>query len=131
MEFQLQRTYFEKGTNGALFLQGKFLGFAIELPWKQNEKRVSCIPEGKYELVPRYSQKFKHHLLLKNVEKRSLILIHPANDALKELAGCIAPVSQLSGIGKGISSRAVFQKLVSLSYQAFERKEQVFITIKS
>ncbi|MCF6168861.1 DUF5675 family protein [Lutibacter sp.] len=131
MEFTLQRTYYKKGTNSALFFKGRFIGFVIELPWLENRKNISCIPEGTYKLKPRFSEKFKHHLLLENVPGRSLILIHPANDALKELEGCIAPVTQLTGIGKGSSSRLLLQKIVSSCYQAFERKEKVLLTIKS
>ena len=131
MELHLHRTYFKEGTNGALFHHGIFMGFAIELPWLENQKMKSCIPEGVYNLKARYSEKFNHHLILENVPGRSLILIHPANDAKKELLGCIAPVTFLSGIGKGTTSKLLLQKLVSLCYQAFDRKEIVTLTIKS
>ena len=131
MNLVLQRTYFKEGTNGALFNNDRFVGFTIELPWKENKKQVSCIPEGVYQLRPRYSEKFKHHLVLENVPNRSLILIHPANDANKELQGCIAPVSSLTGIAKGLQSRVVFQKVLSACYQAFDRKEKVTLTIKT
>ena len=131
MNLILQRTYFKEGTNGALFINQQFMGFTIELLWRENTKRVSCIPEGDYELKPRYSEKFKHHLALQNVPNRSLILIHPANDANKELQGCIAPVSSLTGIAKGLQSRSAFQKILSACYQAFDRKEKVTLTIKN
>ena len=126
----MHRTYFKEGTNGALFYNDRFLGFTIELPWLNNARTISCIPEGVYQLKARYSEKFKYHLQLQNVKGRSLILLHPANDALKELEGCIAPVLQLTGLGKGISSRITLQKIVSLCYQAFDRKEQVILIIK-
>jgi len=131
VELHLHRTYFKEGTNGALFINQQFLGFTIELPWLDNKRNISCIPEGSYELKARFSEKFKHHLHLVNVKDRNLILIHPANDALKELEGCISPVTQLTGIGKGLSSRLLLQKIVASCYQAFERKEKVFLTIKS
>ncbi|ANW96252.1 hypothetical protein AXE80_08150 [Wenyingzhuangia fucanilytica] len=131
MDIYLHRTYFKESTNGALFIQDSFFGFCIELPWLENRRNVSCIPEGVYVLKPRYSQKFKHHLILENVKNRTLILIHPANDALKELKGCIAPVTCLSGIGKGTSSRNLLNKLVSKCYQAFDRNETVKLIIKS
>lgn len=131
MELHLHRTYFKEGTNGALFYNDRFLGFTIELPWLNNAQTISCIPEGVYQLKARYSEKFKHHLQLQNIKGRSLILLHPANDARKELEGCIAPVLQLTGLGKGISSRITLQKIVSLCYQAFDRKEQVTLLIKS
>ncbi|MBN4083016.1 hypothetical protein JYT50_01375 [bacterium AH-315-A23] len=131
MELHLHRTYFKEGTNGALFYNHRFLGFTIELPWLNNARTISCIPEGVYQLKARYSEKFKYHLQLQNVKGRSLILLHPANDARKELEGCIAPVLQLTGLGKGISSKITLQKIVSLCYQAFDRKEQVTLIIKS
>ena len=131
MDIHLHRTYFKESTNGALFIQNSFFGFCIELPWLNNRRNISCIPEGTYILKARYSQKFGHHLILEKVKNRTLILIHPANDALKELRGCIAPVTCLSGIGKGTSSRNVLNKLVSKCYQAFDRKETVKLIIKS
>ncbi|MDO6803006.1 DUF5675 family protein [Wenyingzhuangia sp. 1_MG-2023] len=131
MDVILHRTYFKEGTNGALFINNSFFGFCIELPWLNNRRNVSCIPEGTYFLKARYSQKFGHHLILEKVKNRTLILIHPANDALKELRGCIAPVTCLSGIGKGTSSKNVSNKLVSKCYQAFDRGEIVKLIIKS
>ncbi len=127
----LHRAYFEEGTNGALFNSGRFLCHTIELPWNDNKRNISCIPEGVYEVEPRFSKRFKHHLILKAVKDRSFILFHPANDALKELQGCIAPVTYLSGIGKGVYSRDAMQKLLSLVYQAKDRKETILLTIKS
>lgn len=131
MTFVLHRTYFEEGTNSALFYSGQFLGFAIELPWLDNQRHISCIPEGEYELKARYSPKFGHHLQLIDVKDRSLILLHPANNAKRELRGCIAPVTQLTGIGKGRHSKPLLQKLISLCYQAFDRNETILLTIKS
>lgn len=131
MNLLLKRTYFKEGTNGALFYKGSFFGFIIELPWLDNEKMKSCIPEGVYILKPRFSDKFNHHLMIENVPGRHLILIHPANDARKELQGCLAPVTSLTGIGKGLYSRLLFQKIISKCYQAFDRKEIITLTIKS
>ena len=127
----LHRAYFEEGTNGALFNSGRFLCHTIELPWNDNKRNISCIPEGVYKVEPRFSKRFKHHLILKDVKGRSFILFHPANDALKELQGCIAPVTYLSGIGRGVYSRDAMQKLLSLVYQAKDRKETILLTIKS
>lgn len=131
MELTLHRAYFKEGTNGTLFSSSKYLCQTIELPWRNNQRNISCIPEGKYEIQPRFSRKFKHHLILKNVTNRSFILIHPANDAERDLEGCIAPVTCMSGIGKGLYSRNAMQKLLSLVYQAKDRKESIFLTIKS
>ncbi|TYB74279.1 DUF5675 family protein [Bizionia myxarmorum] len=131
MDLILQRHYFEEGTNGALFINGRFICFMIELPWLNNKRQVSCIPEGIYELVPRFSSRLGNHIHVMAVDGRQLILIHKANDAAKELEGCLAPVSQLSGIGTGWSSQLAMQKILSLCHQAFDRKEQILLTIKS
>ena len=53
MELELIRTYFPSGTNGKILHEGRLLMYSIELPWKDNHARVSCIPEGSYELVKR------------------------------------------------------------------------------
>lgn len=131
MKLELVRTYFTEGTNGILRQNGMALCHTIELPWKENQHGISCIPEGEYALAKRYSKKFGRHLLVQGVENRSLILVHPANNALKELKGCIAPVSFLTGPGKGSQSSVVFVKLVELIYKAIEKKETILLNIYS
>jgi hypothetical protein len=127
----LTRTYFPNGTNGKLECEGKLISYTIELPWKRNETKVSCIPEGKYFIRKRYSLKFKWHLEIMNVSNRSFILFHPANHALTELNGCIAPVSKLSGPGMGLLSRNAFNKLKDLVFKSLEKNESVELFITS
>ena len=131
MVISITRTYFPEGTNGKLECDGKLICNTIELPWKMNETKVSCIPEGKYFIRKRYSRKFQWHLEVLNVKNRSLILFHPANSALKELNGCIATVTKLSGPGLGLMSRKAFDKLKSLVYKALYRKESIELIVKS
>ena len=131
MVLELTRTYFPNGTNGKLECKGKSICNTIELPWRENEARVSCIPEGKYFIKKRYSQKFQWHLEIENVKNRSLILFHPANNALQELNGCIAPVTKLSGPGLGLMSRKAFLSLTSMVYKALDNKESVELIVKS
>jgi hypothetical protein len=131
MVIYLTRPYFPEGTNGKISFEGKFICNTIELPWKNNEKRVSCIPEGKYFIRKRYSQKFKWHLEVVDVKSRSFILFHPANNALKELNGCIAPVTKLSGPGLGLMSRKAFEKLKTLVYDALDNKESIELIVQS
>jgi hypothetical protein len=128
MELELFRTYSPEGTNGELKLM---VCNTIELPWLQNKRNISCIPEGRYELKMRETKKRGQHLLVVNVKGRDGILIHPANDAKKDLQGCIAPVTTLNGPGKGSQSRLANEKLKALVLEAFEKREKVFITIKS
>ncbi len=131
MELELTRLYFNTGTNGSFFYNGRIIAYSIELPWKDNHARVSCIPEGRYELVKRYSPHFNWHLEVLNVPSRSLILVHPANDALLELKGCIAPVSFLTGAGKGGQSVQALKIVTGLVYASFALHEKVFLNIKS
>jgi hypothetical protein len=131
MELELIRTYFPNGTNGEIIHKGVRVCFAIELPWLNNKPLVSCIPEGRYELVKWYTPKFGTHLRVLNVPGRDLIMVHPANDAVKELRGCIAPVSLLTAEGKGLRSRIALGLVITLAYSAFDKQEQVFLTIKS
>ena len=99
MDLVLKRTYHEKGTNGKLLYGNWLVCYTIELPWFQNLRNISCIPEGNYQLIKRHTVKRGDHLRIAFVEDRDWVLIHPANDALKELQGCIAPVTNLTGPG--------------------------------
>jgi hypothetical protein len=129
MELELYRTYFPNGTNGEIYHDGKRLCFSIELPWLNNKHQVSCIPESRYQLEKRFTEKHGWHLLLVHVKNREGILIHPANDALKELHGCIAPVSLLMAEGKGLRSCIACEKVYTMAFDAMERKEPVYLTI--
>lgn len=131
MELVLNRNYHVSGTNGELLLNGAKVCSTIELPWKNNASRISCIPEGRYELVKRFTPRFGHHFILLNVPKRSYILLHAANDALKEIKGCIAPVTFLTGEGKGSESRKALKRLVELLYPSLDLKKKVFLIIQS
>jgi len=127
----LSRTYFPKGTNGKLECNGKFICNTIELPWKDNKLKISCIPEGEYFITKRYSKKIGWHLEIMQVSNRSLILFHPANYALRELQGCIAPVTKLSGFGIGHMSREAFNKLKNLVYPILNQNQNVLLIIQS
>ncbi len=60
----------------------------VELPWKNNRAKESCIPPGEYQVTIRHSPKYGKHYLINNVKGRDLILIHVANYT-RELLGCI------------------------------------------
>lgn len=129
MELLLTRTYFPEGTNGMLLIDAQLVCYTLELPWKENQARISCIPEGKYFIRKRYSSKFHWHLEVCDVPNRKYILIHPANDALLELQGCIAPVETLSSPGKGSFSRKAFNRLYALVAAALAKDERVCVLI--
>ncbi|MGX9987234.1 DUF5675 family protein [Soonwooa purpurea] len=130
MKLVLERQYHVSGTNGTLYFEDKEICKTIELAWKNNQRRISCIPEGLYRVKKRFSPKFKWHLEVLNVKNRDLILFHPANNALKELNGCIAPVSELTGEGKGILSRIAFDRLKNILFPYLEKGFVINLTIK-
>lgn len=126
----LKRIYLSTAVHGELTLNGKHIAYTIELPWRENKKRMSCIPEGTYILRKRYSEKFKWHFVLLDVPNRSCILIHPANDAQKELQGCIAPVTKITGEVKGTESRKAMQKLTD-ALEPYRRSGQIKLCVTS
>lgn len=130
MDIQLLRQYHDTGTNGVLFLNGKKIGYTIELPWKNNQRLISCIPEGRYRIRKRYTARFGWHCLLQHVANRDGILIHAFNNALAESKGCIGPVTTIEGAGKGSSSRQALKGFMAIVCQAFDRLEPVFLIIK-
>ncbi len=60
----------------------------LELPWRDNERKVSCIPEGEYKVVRRHSQKYGDHWHILDVPGRSHILIHHGNFHY-QIQGCV------------------------------------------
>ena len=61
----------------------------LELPDRDNQLRISCIPEGEYWVEKRNSPKYGDHFHILDVPNRSYILIHNAN-YVRQLLGCIA-----------------------------------------
>ena len=81
-------------TTGIFFFEkdgGEVLTLAsLELPWKENKNKISCIPKGSYKVTTTFSNRFKKDMwLLLDVPNRSGIRIHSANYSI-ELEGCIA-----------------------------------------
>ena len=64
------------------------------------------------------------------VEVYKYINAFTANNALRELNGCIAPVTKLSGPGLGLMSRKAFEKLKTLVYQALDNTESVELIVE-
>lgn len=129
MELLIIRTLQPKGVNGILLIEGVEICKTIELSWQNNQPRISCIPSGRYRLRKRYSPKFAWHFEVAGVPGRQDILIHPANHAAVELKGCIAPVLQHTGEGKGTSSRAALQRLKDRLYPLLDRGHACYLTL--
>jgi len=130
MDIFIEREYYTHGTNGNLSIDGVSICHTIELPNKDNKNKISCIPEGVYEVRKRTSEKHGKHLQIINVPNRDLILFHPANNAMLELMGCIAPVTTILGEGKGAKSKSAFMEVLLRAYSAIDKGEKVTLTIK-
>ncbi len=70
----------------------------LELPWKDNQRNISCIPEGTYPFIKRragtfyerYRQRWGHEFTIQvgDVPDRDFILVHIGN-YLVDTRGCI------------------------------------------
>ncbi len=77
-----------------------FSSLSLERGWRGNQKSISCIPLGEYDLVLEYSNRFKTNLWeIKKVPNRSECKFHSANYWF-ELNGCIALGCSLLDINK-------------------------------
>jgi hypothetical protein len=88
----IRRTFTEESIIGELFLNGESMCDTLELPWRDNQKSISCIPEGEYSVRLRPARQSATrdylHLLVQDVPDRSYILFHRGNTA-KDTRGCI------------------------------------------
>lgn len=114
--------------SGQLFLNGDFMGYTLERPWKNNQRKISCIPSAKYKVTKRgegESHRFFYpHLQVMDVPKRSFILFHRGNYP-EDFKGCIG-VGRTRSIDFIGNSRAAFNELMK-SLEAFDEIE---LTIK-
>lgn len=130
MKLYLKRQYFPGGTNGKITYQNAPICETIELPWQNNKKRISCIPSGRYRLTKRVHPRHGEQLYIPNVPGREDILIHPANFALRELQGCIAPVTKCTGQGLGLYSRIAYERLEALIAPVLAAGQTVWLFIQ-
>lgn len=128
---KLKRLYHAEGVNGVLSVFNQEICKCIELPWLGNQCSISCIPEGEYALVIHWNRKFGRVLQFVQVPQRTHILIHPANEALRELRGCIAPVMSWTGPGKGIQSIRAMQQLMKIVDYYLLKSAELSIQITS
>ena len=96
----------------------------LELPWKNNENRISCIPTGSYQVEKRISPKFGLHFYITNVKNRSFILIHPGN-YYTQILGCVLIGSDFSDINNDglldvINSRKTLNSFLDLMPHSFK-----------
>ena len=138
MRAKICRRYYDTQTEGVLEVfdedtgELEFTCKTLELPYRDNERNISCIPEGFYDVVARQSPKYGNHLHVTGVEGRSLILFHHANyvgsdnprTGSPDLRGCIAVGSKFGDItGDGIkeilNSKRTMRELMKVSPDGF------------
>lgn len=72
----------DHGTFGVLACPALgFSCFTLELPWRDNQRSISCIPAGEYIVKTRQSPRFGLVFHVQNVEGRTYILFHSGNYA--------------------------------------------------
>jgi hypothetical protein len=121
--------YLPEGTLGELTCSNGYQCFTLERPWLQNQRNISCIPEGLYVCQPFSGKRFKNVIEICDVPSRSYILFHPAN-VVKELQGCIAPGGAFfidDNTPRVVHSRNALDQLIWAAGKDFELK----ITSKS
>ncbi len=73
---------------GELYVDGKFICYTLELPYRDNKSSVSSIPAGNYGGNLRYDHTDKWRIELTGTESRKNIQIHTGN-APEHTEGCI------------------------------------------
>ena len=88
----IRDTFTDKSTIGTLYINGERFCDTLENPWLDNQRNISCIPEGQYKVRLRLARESATrdylHLLVQDVPNRDWILFHRGNTA-KDTSGCI------------------------------------------
>jgi len=110
---------------------GSFMCLGLELPWRNNQRGISCIPEGLYK-CEMYMSPSRHMIVPQfiNVDSRSHIQIHPGNYT-SQIQGCQLPGDAIKDINNdGIldvsNSLSTFQKLMAVIGDDVEFMVEVF-----
>jgi hypothetical protein len=113
--FRLRRS--DQGTEGQLFTLG-FNCYSLELPWRDNQRNISCIPPGDYDVVIRQSPRFGTIYWVLKVPGRTYILIHSGNWAGDVEKGFKTHVNGCILLGKKmgylIGQRAVLNSRITI-----------------
>ena len=120
----------DQGTEGIL-LAGDYNCKTLELPWRDNQRQISCIPPGEYDVELRLSNKYGRVYWVRHVPNRSYILIHSGNYAgdkekgfKTHVMGCILlgkVHGYLAGQRAVLNSRLTVRRFMSeMDYQDFK-----------
>ena len=106
----IRDTFTENSTIGELFINSERFCDTLENPWLDNQRNISCIPEGQYKVrlrLPRESATRDYlHLLVQDVPNRDYILFHIGNTA-KDTSGCIL-------VGQGSEQDVVYNSQLAM-----------------
>lgn len=106
-----------------------FKSEAIERGWKNNQRRVSCVPEGEYQVRLEYSSRFKKKLYeIYDVPNRAECKFHAANYA-RQLNGCIALGKNRKDIDKDRYKDVTSSRLTMNKFHAALRGDSKAILI--
>lgn len=81
-------TEYNGGTFGVLLIDDEMICVTCEDPWRDNERKISCIPEGRYKIRKHTSPTFGVCFRVDDVPERTNILIHAGNTS-DDTLGCI------------------------------------------
>lgn len=131
----VKRVYLQHETLGSLFFEDQMLCKTMELPWRENRRSVSCIPEGDYITTKEEPIEVDNpetpvdesggrkprnywHFRLHDVPGRSGVLIHKIT-YVDDLRGCLGVgmnFKDLNGddILDMVESTAALHKLVEI-----------------
>lgn len=93
----------DTGTYGVLHVVGQApFCVTLELPWRDNQRRVSSIPDGHYRCARVNSPKFGDTFEITGVPGRSHVLFHAGNDT-GDTEGCVLVGNQYADLdGDGV-----------------------------
>lgn len=120
-------------TLGSLILKNEqgvivFSCDTLELPWKDNKKKISCIPKNTYDCIKRESTNNIPylHVLIMNIPNRDGVCIHKGN-LYTQIQGCVLVGKGYGDINKDgqldvLSSGVTFDKMMALLPDKFKLK---------
>ena len=122
------QSYGEDGTFGVIRINGELVCLSLELPWKNNQRDISCFPEGQYIAKRIKSEKFGETFQLIGVPGRDHIEFHIGN-TVDDTHGCTLLGSYLAMFGnrKGIArSKRAFEHFMTMLGTA----EEILVDVK-
>tara|TARA_Y100000114_G_scaffold28390_1_gene24166 strand:+ start:3051 stop:3590 length:540 start_codon:yes stop_codon:yes gene_type:complete len=88
----IRDTFTDLSTIGKLYINGELFCDTLELPWRDNQRSISCIPHGEYKVNLRPARQSATrdylHMIVLDVPNRSYILFHRGNKP-SHTRGCI------------------------------------------